>query len=253
MTFNISLDDSFAFPSTEISKNNAVINYQNTTFILESEFNSDIINILLQNSKPKFKSELSRKKRGRPTTTNKRKIVHSSSSIDNIISKIQIHFLNFLISFINDSIKGFYGYQKFEFLNFSHKEKSKVSFDYLNEIKNSTNNSPILKINISSKYKRNKGININKNNFEQLEQNPFFKSVFNIKFLALFSKYFNNQLPLNEILIEDMKISLSPNTKSFSELLEKNMESKNDIIDLAEKFYLNNDNFIEGDDSDAEN
>jgi hypothetical protein len=31
------------------------------------------------------------------------------------------------------------------------------------------------------------------------------------------------------------------------------MESKNDIIDLAEKFYLNDDNFIEGDDSGAEN
>ena len=253
MTFNFPLNDPFTFPNTDILINDADINYKNTAFILQSEFNSDIINIFLQNSKPKFKSELSKKKRGRPTITNKGKIVHSSSSIDNIISKIQIHFLNFLISFINDSIKGFYGYQKFEFLNFSHKEKSKVSFDYLNEIKNSTIGELLLKINISSKYKRNKGININKNNFEQLEQNPFFKSVFNIKFLALFSKYFNNQLPLNEILIEDKKISLSPNTKSFSELLEKNMESKNDIIDLAEKFYLNNDNFIEGVDSGAEN
>jgi len=253
MTFNFPLNDPFTFPNTDILINDADINYKNTAFILQSEFNSDIINIFLQNSKPKFKSELSKKKRGRPTTTNKGKIVHSSSSIDNIISKIQIHFLNFLISFINDSIKGFYGYQKFEFLNFSHKEKSKVSFDYLNEMKNSTIGELLLKINISSKYKRNKGININKNNFEQLEQNPFFKSVFNIKFLALFSKYFNNQLPLNEILVEDMKISLSPNTKSFSELLEKNMESKNDIIDLAEKFYINDDNIIEGDDSGAEN
>ena len=253
MTFNFPLNDPFTFPNTDILINDADINYKNTTFILQSEFNSDIINIFLQNSKPKFKSELSKKKRGRPTITNKGKIVHSSSCIDNIISKIQIHFLNFLISFINDSIKGFYGYQKFEFLNFSHKEKSKVSFDYLNEIKNSTIGELLLKINISSKYKRNKGININKNNFEQLEQNPFFKSVFNIKFLALFSKYFNNRLPLNEILIEDKKISLSPNTKSFSELLEKNMESKNDIIDIAEKFYINDNNFIEGVDSGAEN
>ena len=253
MTFNFPLNDPFTFPNTDILINDADINYKNTAFILQSEFNSDIINIFLQNSKPKFKSELSKKKRGRPTITNKGKIVHSSSSIDNIISKIQIHFLNFLISFINDSIKGFYGYQKFEFLNFSHKEKSKVSFDYLNEIKNSTIGELLLKINISSKYKRNKGININKNNFEQLEQNPFFKSVFNIKFLALFSKYFNNRLPLNEILIEDKKISLSPNTKSFSELLEKNMESKNDIIDIAEKFYINDNNFIEGVDSGAEN
>ena len=226
MTFNFPLNDPFTFPNTDILINDADINYKNTAFILQSEFNSDIINIFLQNSKPKFKSELSKKKRGRPTITNKGKIVHSSSSIDN---------------------------QKFEFLNFSHKEKSKVSFDYLNEMKNSTIGELLLKINISSKYKRNKGININKNNFEQLEQNPFFKSVFNIKFLALFSKYFNNQLPLNEILVEDMKISLSPNTKSFSELLEKNMESKNDIIDLAEKFYINDNNFIEGDDSGAEN
>ena len=64
MTFNFPLNDPFTFPNTDILINDADINYKNTAFILQSEFNSDIINIFLQNSKPKFKSELSKKKRG---------------------------------------------------------------------------------------------------------------------------------------------------------------------------------------------
>ena len=168
--FNNSLNDSFnSSISDEISINNSDINYQNTLPIFENEFNSTIINNLLQNSRPRFKSESKRIKRGRPKTTNKRKRAHLSTDVDNIISKIQVHFLNFMISFVNDSIKGFFKNQKFKFLNFSHKEKSKVTVDYLNKMKNSTIGELLLKMNISSKYKRCKDMNINKNNLKQLE------------------------------------------------------------------------------------
>ena len=74
-----------------------------------------------------------------------------------------------MISFVNDSIKIFFKYQKFKFLNFHHKEKSKVTVDYLNKMKNSTIKELLLKMNISSKYKRCKDMNINKNNLKQLE------------------------------------------------------------------------------------
>ena len=152
-----------------------------------------------------------------------------------------------MISFINDSIKGFYD-QKFKFLNFSHKEKSKVTVDYLNKMKNSTIRELLLTMHISSKYKRCKDININKNNLKQLEQNPLFERLFIIKYLDLFSKYHNNKQPLKELFINDKKIILSNKTKTFSELLEKNKELKNDIIEVAEKFYINDININKNDD-----
>ena len=247
--FNNSLYDSFnSSNSDEISINNSDINYQNNLPIFENEFDSNIIKNLLQNSRPRFKSESKKTKRGRPNITNKRKRAHLSTDVDNIISKIQVHFLNFMISFINDSINGFFKYQKFKFLNFSHKEKSKVTVDYLNEMKNSTIGELLLKMNISSKYKRCKDININRNNLKQLEQNPFFESLFKIKYLDLFSKYHNNKQPPKELFINDKKIILSNNTKTFSELLEKNKELKNDIIEVAEKFYINDINTNKDDD-----
>ena len=91
-------------------------------------------------------------------------------------------------------------------------------------------------MNISSKYTR-KDINTNKKNLK--EETPIFKSLFDIKYLELFSKYYNNKLPPKEVLINDQAISLSPMTESFYHLLEKNKLSKSSLIEVAEKFYLN--------------
>ena len=41
------------------------------------------------------------KKRGRKGTTNNKK-VHSSNDFDNILRKIQVNFLGFIIAFLND-------------------------------------------------------------------------------------------------------------------------------------------------------
>ena len=246
---NFLLDYSFISDnSEEISMNISYNGNQSQISIFENEFEPEIIYPILQNSRPKFKSEQKRIKRGRPNITNKRKKEHSSSDMDNIISKIQTHFLTFIIFFLNDSVNEYYKEQKFTFLNFSHKEKSKVSFDYLNEIKNSTIGDLLLKMHISPKYKRCKDTNINQNNLKQLEQNSFFENLFKIKYLDLFSVYYNNQQPLKELKINEIKIKLSPKTMSFSALLQKDEKLKHDIIDVAKKFYLNDNNIIkEGD------
>lgn len=54
-----------------------------------------------------------------------------------------------------------------------------------------------------------------------MEETPIFKSLFDIKYLELFSKYYNNKQPLKEVIINDQAISLSPKTESFYHLLEK--------------------------------
>ena len=50
---------------------------------------------------------------------------------------------------------------------------------------------------------RKEDINTNKNNLKELEVTLFFKSLFDIKYLDLFSKYYNNKQPLKEVIIND--------------------------------------------------
>ena len=151
MIFNNTIkDNSFIFYNyDDSSRSISYDDYQTNTVDLRNEFNIDIIRVLVQKPKPEFISEKRNTKRGRPNKLNKRKKEHSSSSTDNLIRKIQTHYLNFVISFINDSIKRFFQYQKYKFANFTYKEKSKVSFDYLEKMKNSTIGDILFKMTIS--------------------------------------------------------------------------------------------------------
>ena len=125
MTFNNTIiENSLMFDNLDdIEGAISYKDYQANTVDLRSEFNKDIIRVLLQNPRPEFISERRKTKRGRSNKLNKRKKEHSSSSTDNVIRKIQIHFLTFVIFFINDTVKGFFKYQKHKFANFIHKEK----------------------------------------------------------------------------------------------------------------------------------
>ena len=251
MLFNTSLiDKSFTFPICDEISLDSDIYYPNSTPYLKNEFNIDIIKALLQNPRPEFITEVRNKKRGRHSSYNNNKREHSSSSTDNMINKIQTHFLNFFICFINDIVKGYYSYQKYKFAKFAHKQKSKVSHNYIVGMKNSTIGDLIRKMNISPKFKCSKDHNIN--NLNRLDRIPFFENLFKIKYLDLFSKYYNNKQPLKELLIEDVMISFSPKTKSFSELLQKYKNLKDEIIIVAEKFYLNDANSINRSNADEE-
>ena len=252
--FNNSLNDNYFIDSDfdELFESNPDINFQTSVPHFKNEFDTEIINALLQNPRPEFIIESHKKNRGRHISFNKRKRrrEHTRLSTYNIITKIQTHFFTFIISFVNDSVKEICENQQIEFLNFAHNEKRKVNFNYLNEIKNSTIEELIKNMNISSKY-TSKDINTNKNNLKVLEETPFFKSLFDIKYLELFSKYYNNKQPLKEVLINDQVISLSQKTESFYHLLEKNKLSKSSLIEVAEKFYLNDININKSDDSET--
>jgi len=188
---------------------------------------------------PIFTTIFRNKKRGRPNISNKnskKRKEHCSSSFDNILSKIQTHALNFLISFINDAIKSYFGKQKFKFLKLSHKEKSKVSFEYLNKLKNSSIEDILNMMNISDKYKRDK--DTNKNNLKKLSRFSFFEKLFKINFLELFYYYYNDKQPFKEISLFNEIIVLNK-TKSFYDLLEKNERLQKDIIEITDAFYIN--------------
>ena len=176
--FNNSLNDNSFIDSDfdELFESNPDINFQTSVPHFKNEFDTEIINALLQNPRPEFIIESHKKNRGRHISFNKRKRrrEHTRLSTYNIITKIQTHFFTFIISFVNDSVKEICENQQIEFLNFAHNEKRKVNFNYLNEIKNSTIEELIKNMNIFSKYTI-KDINTNKNNLKVLEETPFFK------------------------------------------------------------------------------
>ena len=213
-----------------LNNNESSLIYNNSLKTEESE-NKNL------NNKPVFITEIGKKKRGKEAKK-KNKKEHRAWSRDNIISKIQIHFLNFVIFFLNDCIHQILKNNRMNFKKFNYKEKSNSTFEHANMLKNLTINELLEFFIISKKYTRYNE-NINKTNKEKLEQNPWFKKFLKIKYTTLFYYYFNKCQSLKEIFLFGEKIILSKKTKPFSELLQKNEKYKEEIIETAKDVYLN--------------
>ena len=183
--------------------------------------------------------EKEKKRRGRQVELNAKrtkKLRHSSSSEDNILTKIQTHFLNFIIFFLNDCIYNYYNNRRIKFIKFGRYIKTKVTSQNLNKMKNATIYDLLKEIEISSKFKRyNK--NNNEKNAKILSKIPWFKKIFELKFLDLFKYYYNETKQLNKIFLFEREITLTKDTKSFYFLLEKNIKIKKEIIKITENNY----------------
>ena len=177
------------------------------------------------------------KKRGRKSKGNKKRKEHDSSAPDNIMTKIQIHFLTFIINLINDYIKYFLKGKRIKFYQFAYSEKRKISKQYLYELKNLTIKDLLLKLKISPKFKKcNEDNNIN--NLKKLNKYPWFENFVEMNYLYLFYLYYNNKLPLEMFIIGDKKIILPKKTKSFYYLLQKNEQTEEDILKAVKDFYI---------------
>jgi len=165
-------------------------------------------------------------------TKNKR---HLSTDEDNILTKIQVHFLKFLIYFLNDCLFDNYKKNKICFKKFAHKVTSKVSSSHFNKIKNSTVYDILTETPISKKYKDNKNTNIELAN--DLNQIDWFHKLFELKFMELFYAYYNERKQLKKIFLFNREILLSNDTKSYYFLLEKCKIYKKEIIEVTEHNY----------------
>ena len=165
-------------------------------------------------------------------TKNKR---HLSTDEDNILTKIQVHFLKFLIYFLNDCLFDYYKKNKICFKKFDHKVTSKVSSNHFNKMKNSTIYEILTKTPISTKYKDNKNTNIELAN--DLNQIDWFHKLFGLKFIELFYVYYNEKKQLQKIFLFNREILLSNDTKSYYFLLEKNKKENRNIIEITENNY----------------
>ena len=209
-----------------------------------------IINLLFGRrptiASPIFRTGLPKMKRGRKSENNSKKETHDSKSYDNILIKIQVHYMNFIISFINDCIRAFNKSKKLFFKKFNTDIKKKISKMSFDSIKNSTINEILSNIKISRKYKKFDPY-YNKVNLNILLKDDWFKKLFGMKFLDLFRYYYNDKEPFNEIPLFDKKITLSKDTKPFFKLIERNKEISQRIIEITEIDYLNRKYQIETD------
>ena len=173
------------------------------------------------------------------------KKVHSKTAQDNIVTKVQTYFITFIISLANDIIKELTKNNKnLSFKDIDYNIKKKVKSEYLVKLKD-LSVKDILQNPVSSKF-RSTNINFNKILYEKIikidnSSTEVIKDYFNMNYLTLFKKYINNFQPLNKINITGKDIYFSKKTKSFYYLLKKNDSIKNELIEIVQKMYFDDD------------
>ena len=173
------------------------------------------------------------------------KKVHSKTSQDNIVTKIQTYFITFIISLANDIIQELTKKNKnLCFKDIDYKIKKKVKSEYMAKLKDLCVKD-ILQNPVSSKF-RSTNINFNKIAYDIIininnSSTEVIKEYFNMNYLTLFQKYINNCNPLNKINIKGKDIYLSEKTKSFYYLLKKNDSIKNELIEIVQNKYFDDD------------
>ena len=165
-------------------------------------------------------------------TNNKRKRPHSKKDSDNIKNKIKSHFLNFLISLANDITRNELKGKKDEKYFYNIEFKNKINLKAIYQI---PYKDILTKYNISKNqghrkncknYKVQKTTNKKKYN-EICKLSPSLKEFFEQKVSDIFKKYYCLNKKLNKsIEFEKFTFELSPETKTFYDLLKKNEENK---------------------------
>ena len=165
-------------------------------------------------------------KRGRKNQKNNvngKNKTHDKNSSDNLLSKIQNHYLNFIISFMNEIFKFFNIRQQLKGLD--HKFKSNVSKKHVEYLK-TTNIRDIICHEISTKYKIKRDIN-NKSICDKIK-NKVLNTILSENYLKLFRKvYYNksNIINLKEYGL-DKDIILSDKVKLFKNWREMNSNNE---------------------------
>lgn len=178
------------------------------------------------------------KKRGRSgnTTNRKNAQIHDKYSEDNVKRKIQVHYLSFILSYINDILKQL-GYKQ-EFLKISYDFKKNVNSKFFEGLK-TKKISDIISNKISKKYKKiDEDSNIKL--YENLRYNEDLKILFDAKYLDIFE---NIYLERNINFLNfgsDKKIQLSSDVKTFKDLKQKIKNQKKEYVEIINLYIKQN-------------
>ena len=176
-----------------------------------------------------------KKKRGREIKGNKNKLkCHDKNSSDNLLRKIQVHYISFIISFINEILENLGCNQKF--FKLDYKFKFNIKKEFVESLK-TKNIGEIICNEISSKYKEDS--NYNKKIYEQIKENEVLKKIFSENYLVIFRKFYyqnKDKINLSEYGL-DIEIKLSKKVEMFNDLYNK-INSKNQYTKNIKDFVL---------------
>ena len=222
------ISDLLIYPNiTEISNNssyNSCCNYLLVTNYMESmkenieDNNIFNINNNFINSSNGLDNNYFIKKRNRGRKKNNKFIFNTNSYIhdkfrtDNLLRKVQNHYLNFIVSFLNEILQNLGFKEKLYFLSYQFKLNITKKNLYILSRENIGN---ILCNEISPKY-LTKNKNINLIIIEKIKDNPVIKSILSENYLKLFKDiyYRSNRIinlkyyGLNKVIILSKKIKM---------------------------------------------
>lgn len=174
-----------------------------------------------------------KRKRGKKKTKNQKYIrTHTKNTSDNILRKIQVHYLTFIVDYLNDILKSCN--IKKQFLKFDYKLKKQINKDNIEFLKHKNIGDIVCYMKISNKYKQYQDKSYNKKLYEIIKENQLLNKVFSENYLTLFKKvYYANKriINLNEYGF-NKEIILSDKVKTIKDLLLKNRDDQ--------KMYNNN-------------
>ena len=177
------------------------------------------------------------KKRKRPgkkiteeSNNNKKAYVHTRNKFDNISTKIQVSYINFLIDFINHILYSL-NMSDLKFYNVNAKFKKENNTIEKRQALKEKSIGNIITTNISSKYtKLDKNANLI--TYEKIKNNGLYDimEILNQKFLFFFDKVYYKNLRifnLKEFGLMDLEIKLPNNIALYENVLKKNNTNLN--------------------------
>ena len=211
---------------------------KNYSFYLDKHFSSMLTNLELFKIK-KYQNRGRNVKKNIPNAGKSfLKKRHEKYDNDNVQTKVQIHFTNFLINLANDFIYAEFNCKNISFKPISYKVKKQIKSEYINDIFQKPIKY-IIKEDISQKYK-NYEFDYNRNLCEDLsKKSKLFADFLEMKYIDVFNRYYyNKKAPLDSIKFNDRKINLSEKTKSYCDLLKKEKILEKEIKNLVQTIYL---------------
>ena len=219
-----------------LDKNEKKEEFEKTSEVTAKITENNLAKIEKSNNKIFEITKVKKEKRvGRKRKRNHDGKEHTKYDKDNVHTKIQVNFITFLFSFINE-ILIYYGIKE-KFLDIAYKDKKDVTKDNVENLK-TTEIGQILRKDITTKYKIQDKENNNKL-YLKVIKNESIKKILSEKYINIFRNlYYKNKRDLNDY---GLNIQLSDKVKTYQDLLDKNSEDSvliEKIKDLVKYCYL---------------
>jgi hypothetical protein len=168
--------------------------------------------------------------------------IHDKFAADNILRKIHVHFMSFILSVVNELLNHLEDCP-FKFIDIDYKNKKALNKKKFPSLKTQSIGK-ILCQEVSSKFRKQIKQNLFKNNiiFNQVSKNKIVNDFLSQKYIELFKDYyFSNKRNFNE---NGVNFQFSEKVKTFENLLSKiekyddKDEYKQKIYEVIKKYYF---------------